>query len=421
MPRQVRYEGSQLDDVLERVRDDHGAAARIVSADLTRSRGVGGFFARETYQVVVELDAEGPAAIEPAPVAVPAAPVVAPAADPPPPTFASTPERGATPDFARVLTDLVADPPAEVMSALGEPQPTVATPAAPAPIPVMDDDDRPRHRADAERPIGPVGSEPLDVSPVALGDLVARLSTMVQPASPLPTSGIITVVGARADAVEAAVSVAQACGRVASEVMLAAPTDASVTPRTIGAVVTESVRRRHQRGDSGPVVVAVAVAPGVEGTRWATEVVTALDAVHVRVAAGAWRPIERTASLIERVRSVAPVAALDLIEIESAPAPERFLGLGVAIGTIDGLPSTAMSWAATLLDCGRAAAVVGDVVLAPATRPAVPEAVLDDRVVIAEPPIVPVDEPVVVADVAASREPVAAVFPTVQVPSSARR
>jgi len=43
-----------LEDLLERVRNEVGAEARIVAANRVRKGGVGGFFARQAYEVIVE-------------------------------------------------------------------------------------------------------------------------------------------------------------------------------------------------------------------------------------------------------------------------------------------------------------------------------------------------------------------------------
>ncbi|MFN8034874.1 MAG: hypothetical protein U0V73_02965 [Acidimicrobiia bacterium] len=56
MPKQRRFEGPSLGPLLERVRDELGESAHIVEANRLRKGGMGGFFARETYEVVVETD-----------------------------------------------------------------------------------------------------------------------------------------------------------------------------------------------------------------------------------------------------------------------------------------------------------------------------------------------------------------------------
>jgi hypothetical protein len=52
---QLRFEGAELDDVLARVRTEVGPDARIIGANKIRKGGIGGFFAKEGYEVVVDL------------------------------------------------------------------------------------------------------------------------------------------------------------------------------------------------------------------------------------------------------------------------------------------------------------------------------------------------------------------------------
>ncbi len=54
MSSQLRFEGNDLEDLLERVRSEVGEDARIVAANKLRKGGVGGFFARELFEVIVE-------------------------------------------------------------------------------------------------------------------------------------------------------------------------------------------------------------------------------------------------------------------------------------------------------------------------------------------------------------------------------
>ncbi len=56
MPAQRRFEGSTLAAVLAEVQKEVGADAKIVSAQKVRSGGFGGFFQRERFEVVVDLD-----------------------------------------------------------------------------------------------------------------------------------------------------------------------------------------------------------------------------------------------------------------------------------------------------------------------------------------------------------------------------
>jgi hypothetical protein len=392
--------------VLARVREEHGPDANIVSADLTRRGGVGGFFARETFEVVVELESEparpaaptgptgpleqrrtaaAPRAAAPGPTApTPAAPpAAAPARGlddaPPPPRFAAVPAQPAAVapgEFARMLADMIDDP---------DPLSSEPTPIVPPDLVVT--------TGQVPTLGGTPMAEPTDVAPIGLGELLGQLNRMIKPVRPVPDHGVVAVVGPRGDAVEVGLGLAQACGRAPSEVMVAAPTDPGVTPATIGIVVAESSRRRHQRGQAGPTIVVVSVMPGMDGHRWAAETLAAIGPAQIRLAVAGWRPIDRVA---QTLAGIGGVDVIDLVSLDGATAPEAFLRLGVPVATIDGQEATATMWAALLVDCGRAGAVTDDVLVAarsersapgdapaddpaPAVFPQVPSALSADR------------------------------------------
>lgn len=56
MPTQLQLEGRELAPLLDRVRSELGPHARILSAEKVRSGGIGGFFARQRFELTVEVD-----------------------------------------------------------------------------------------------------------------------------------------------------------------------------------------------------------------------------------------------------------------------------------------------------------------------------------------------------------------------------
>lgn len=54
MASQLRFEGPELESLLERVRKEVGVDAHIIAANRIRKGGIGGFFAKEGFEVVVE-------------------------------------------------------------------------------------------------------------------------------------------------------------------------------------------------------------------------------------------------------------------------------------------------------------------------------------------------------------------------------
>ena len=55
-PTRLLFEGPDIHAVLAQVRGEYGTDVRIVAADKVRSGGIGGFFARERFEVAVEID-----------------------------------------------------------------------------------------------------------------------------------------------------------------------------------------------------------------------------------------------------------------------------------------------------------------------------------------------------------------------------
>jgi hypothetical protein len=56
VPTQLQLEGPDLETLLSRVKAEHGAGARIVRAEKVRTGGVAGFFAKERFELCIELD-----------------------------------------------------------------------------------------------------------------------------------------------------------------------------------------------------------------------------------------------------------------------------------------------------------------------------------------------------------------------------
>jgi hypothetical protein len=55
VPTRVLLEGPAIEPLLAQVRDEYGSKVRIISADKVRSGGVGGFFAKQHYELSVEV------------------------------------------------------------------------------------------------------------------------------------------------------------------------------------------------------------------------------------------------------------------------------------------------------------------------------------------------------------------------------
>ena len=55
MSTRIVLEGPQLEPLLAQVRDDYGSRAKIVSANKIRSGGLGGFFAKQRFELSFEV------------------------------------------------------------------------------------------------------------------------------------------------------------------------------------------------------------------------------------------------------------------------------------------------------------------------------------------------------------------------------
>ncbi|ROP44816.1 hypothetical protein [Pseudokineococcus lusitanus] len=133
----VVLEGDAIEPLLARVASEHGPGARVVRAEKVRVGGVAGFFAKERFELVVEVDDEDDAPAVPAPGPTPA-PAAPPTALPRPAQEDAVNGRDQLPGAAgsrrdEVLDDLFDSPIARALvrsQALDEAGATGAAPAA---------------------------------------------------------------------------------------------------------------------------------------------------------------------------------------------------------------------------------------------------------------------------------------------------
>lgn len=341
------YEGFPLEAVLERVHAVHGADATITGAERVRRGGIGGFFAREVFQVTVQ-------------VAAPAERVAAPLASDP--TDEIDPEDV---DGALALPDATTlddEREAEIWALLAQARATVAAepvagepvagergaPAPVIPLPVNPSPAPPSPPAAASAPVDVAQSDvaPSDVARVVpagvgrLGTLLDRYSTLPA-APPLPSAGVVAVVGARVEALQAAARIAEQLGVPADDVVVAAPSAPASVPTEEDTVrFAASVRFRCR-----PVaVVAVELVAGRLGHDWARAVLAGLQAEQVRFAVSAAEASHGSHVLA----ALGGAQAVDLVAVDAAD-PTDALDLGVPVATLDGRVATPELWAAATL------------------------------------------------------------------------
>ncbi len=435
--RELRYEGFPLEAVLARVHAAHGADVTITAADRVRRGGIGGFFAKELFQVTVtvpapadddeaelnfvplgrmsifgddavsdlevigdepdydEIDPEdvaGALSLDPAPVRDDADAeiwaLLAKAAVSTPPAPAAPQAQAPVPVPAPVAV------PAPVPVAAPVPAPVPAAgaiaPAVVAPVTQLPEIVAPIHSAGpiASTTLIPASSvvgtpfDPAQVTPpfpgaasaaerlpvtttrpvsaeaagstgtiragarVDLNGLIARFET-VPPVPPLPTAGIVAVIGSRTEALEVAGGLAARLGIPTDEVIVASPPADVVVPTPEDAMRLAATTRYR----CAPVaVIVLELVPGRQGHEWVRVVLDGLRSEQVRLAA------DTTRLIAHQHLSIAAVGGVDVIDLLGAsehPAPDDALHLPTPIASIDGRPATPELWAATVL-AGRA-------------------------------------------------------------------
>lgn len=353
---QLRYEGPRLDDLLARVHADHGSDATILSAEKSHRGGVAGFFAREVFEVVVEVGDGGDAPLSPvlSPESDPN-PVAIPQQNEPEPTVLDV--REGADEFADLLSSLLAEdtpvPAPPVSQAAATPQPPTVQPvSAPGVVPVVEQHPAPAVRydrpvlADLTEPLG--APRPVGTGPVTLDRLFQQAEHRVLPAPAVPRRGIVCVVGPKVEATRSAMSLARGLGQQLDDVVVVpSRTSDQLPPEAIAVFVDELARRQAgTEHSSGPLIIAIELVAVLDGYRWVNHVLAMLHPAQIRLAGSArWLLRE-----LDNVRAaVASPSVLDVWETSDIADPQRLLDTGVPIGTVDGVTSTVAMWAAILM------------------------------------------------------------------------
>lgn len=316
MSTQLKFDGPRLDELLERVGREVGTEAVILEANRTRRGGIGGFFAKEWFEVVVAENSD-PA---PDPLLVRAEQIE---------DQVTTAQTGGL-TFAEALAQ------ADGHTKTGERARSVSA-AAPVPAPAP---------AAAVPPAGPLLRRLRDLP---LSEMLAHLDRMV-PSTKLPSGpAIIAVVGDLAVSREVAATLAARVGQGPADVLVATPEGRDALPAWLRIENAAAARARSERWRRGehPVVVAVDLTPGRDGHAWAAEMLAALGADEVRLVARAWQV---TDEIGPKAAVLGGIDGLELVELEAAAEPETFLELDLPVVGIDGRPATSELWAALLME-----------------------------------------------------------------------
>ncbi|WP_454051003.1 hypothetical protein [Cellulomonas sp. Marseille-Q8402] len=399
MPTRLLLEGADLAELMVHVRAEFGPTARIVRAERIRTGGVAGFFARERYELTIDVpDAPVPPAqsllrrrgvaavtasaggggidallaaadaadsgpddpfgppgsdvLAPAPAAVPEArgPRVSTGEE----AFASVLEQmramaGATAPEA----DLEVPPPASERTFEPLLPPTVP---APAPAPVLEQL--------PAAPATPAVPSSTGVPRDALADLgvpaallaacgdgpveLARLLAAVPSAPPLPRDPgtVLVVAGPPEDAGRVADLLALRVG--APAVVHAGDAEPGAAGHRLTSPSAAARWRTERPAADGVTVVALGVRPGRAREDAAAELLAALTPDQ------AWGVIDARSKTRDCVRWIAGVGArrpLDALAVGGlfdTSEPGTVLGLGVPVAWIDGVPASRVAWAAAL-------------------------------------------------------------------------
>ena len=404
-----RYEGRDLEALLEQVRTELGSGAKIVSANKIRSGGIAGFFARECYEVIVEHD--GSALIAAPPVDVAADPETSVRPRDIAPSLldlvdeVSAQERASAPristesePFAAVMDRVArgagaaatAAPAAEIDddeddSDIDDAEtvpPASQAPPAPAPAAAPVPARVPAAAAQTPAPAQPAASAPatapapvnLPSGPGHTGALVklglpssyvpavpspAALEAALRsslgrlpaaPAMPRTTGSVVAIVGERQAALQVARDLAAEAGLDPDAVTIATRRRLPArTPEHLTITGTDDAaekRRSWRRRDRPSVVVVDAELSGAQQA-WAYHVLAALEPESTWGVVDATRKTEDVAAWVHGLGGLDALAVNDL---DATVSPAAVLQLDVPVGRIDGRTASPALWAALLTE-----------------------------------------------------------------------
>jgi hypothetical protein len=359
-------EGGDLAELMVHVRAEFGPTARIIRADRVRSGGLVGFFARERYELTVDVPDEpfarpramragipaaaGPVGLDALLAAADAAeartqvggsgPMPGPAADPTAPVVSTGADA-----FASVLEQVRAMTGAQGLTADVEipgPPPRVFEPLVPAQV---------------AAPAGTNRAVLLDLGvpermlagitePAPLSVLLANVPTA--PELPRAPGSVVVVVGSGRDA--------EAVGAQLAERLRLAPTSLVVagegqpsTGRVRRLTDPSAATRWRVMPDGGQIrVVALAVGPDARDRAVAAELLAALDPHQVWGVVDARTKPRDSAGWLTDVGEKRRVDALAVRGLFETTQPGTVLDLGVPVAWFDGIPATGVAWAAAL-------------------------------------------------------------------------
>ena len=347
-----RFEGPTIEAVLEEARAAMGPGVRIVEANRLRKGGLGGFFAKERFEVAVEApnDDDAPTTM---PTSVPMSTPI--------------PVRPTAGDPVLALADAVSD--GELASSLSTEQSAFAELLGRMARDAGDDDELPPAAvvpvrqvsapAVAARP--PSGDAtlarlglPMGMVPSGGDDTMALIEALRALPVPAPVPAapgdVVAMVGPRDAALALARSIAAELGLSDDDVSLAAEDDdgdgvalGCLLP-TVPAVIDERCSARWRRR---PTVVAVATGVRATGSSFGRR---ALEALEPSATWGAVPAMCKPEDVLAWSDSLGGLDAIALDGLDDTTTPASILGTGIPVARLDGRPASAALWTALLLE-----------------------------------------------------------------------
>ena len=386
----MQLDGPDLEELLVRARHQYGSEVRIVQADKVRTGGIGGFFAREHYQLSVEMDgttSDQGAAEEPS---SPSLLDLADAVSDSELSYrasATTADDGFTPGFPPANPVNLSGPAlstdgetfAEILARLSEtagspiPTPAPANPDSP-PDPLLA---RPIFAEPAERRCGTtaalrrpkkdflpalsvqdlrgLGLPPALVAASDGGDLLATLVRALRelPVAPPPPSragDVVAVVGDGETAWDAGLDVARSVGldERAMVYLTAGKAPTRIAPaRRVTGIDQLAARLDRWRKRATPTIAVLDAPMSVKSAWWNRRALATLRAQAVWLVVPATRKTDDVAGWVHRLGRADAVIVTDA---DSSADPASVLRLGLPVAWLDGRPATPGAWAGLLVD-----------------------------------------------------------------------
>ncbi len=344
MTTRLLLEGPDLGELVAHVREQFGHRARIVRAERVRTGGFAGFFAKETFEMTVDVPDEperstqafahhptlrrGATGMDDLLEAADAADSAAGALTAPPVSSrgdvsTSSQEFAAVLDQVRTLVGLPA--PDVVVPAPRQAPPTGAVAARAAEAAPGSA----RLRAELVR-LG-VPTSLLDPEPVTLAAVLGRLPQ--PPTAPRGTGQVLAVVG-EGDGPRVVARTLAVRWRLPDASVLDVDPSAGVPPLV--------------RGDGPPRVVTVTVGTDPHDRAQAARVLAALGPDQVWAVLDARTKPADAAAWVAALGAERPVDALAVHGLLDTRAPGTVLEIGLPVAWVDGVPASRLVWAAAL-------------------------------------------------------------------------